>query len=112
MKSNKTAVESTPVQPWIADLPLAHRAQHDKLRRQVIDRDVEAILGIFGSNTAFEGVETDALGRIALHLATHMTETFEEGVQVGLNDQTERLQAERNRHAAVEIARIGAVPGM
>lgn len=44
---------------------------------------------------------------MALRLATPMRDCYEEGVQVGMDGEHQRFQAERDRHHSIEVARLG-----
>ena len=96
-----------PKQKWVMKLDNRSREEYEAARQHDIDADVERITAAFRSVEDFEGVSDEAIGYMALRFAIPMRDCYEEGIQVGMDDERQRFEGERARHHSVEVNRLG-----
>lgn len=89
-------------QPWVQSLPLSDREKYDQRRATDIETDVKDITEVFQSLVDFDGVSKEAIGRVALRLATSLRDGYEQGVQTGM-DISEQAVVPRFQGALLDI---------
>ena len=74
-----------PRQPWVEALLLTDREAYDRLRAADIATNGADITEELQALAYFDGASKEAVGRVALRLATSMRDGYELGVQIGKN---------------------------
>lgn len=98
----KSSPTELPKQPWVESLSSTGRETYDQRRATDIETDVEDIIGVFRSLVDFDGVSKEAVGYVALRLATSLRDGYEQGVQVGM-DLSEQAVVPRFQGALLDM---------
>ena len=98
-------IPKRPKEPWVKVLNPEAKAHYDQVRQSDIDTDVNGITELIHSLDEFKKVPEEAIGYVALRLATGMTNGYEEGFQHGLEEGRDQGQ----RIAAAELQRTASM---
>jgi len=79
-------IPERPKEPWVEILNPEAKTHYDEVRQNDINNDVKGITELLHSLDDFKGLPEEALGYVALRLATAMTNGYEEGFQHGLEE--------------------------
>lgn len=102
LPNEKSSPTELPKQPWVESLSPTGRETYYQRRATDIETDVEDIIGVFRSLVDFNGVSEEAVGYVALRLATSLRDGYEQGVQVGM-DLSEQTVVPRFQGALVDM---------
>lgn len=91
-----------PRQPWVEALLPTSRETYDQRRATDIETDVKDITEVFRSLVDFDGVSKEAVGYVALRLATSLRDGYEQGVQTGM-DISEQAVVPRFQGALLDM---------
>jgi len=92
----KSSPTELPKQPWVESLSLSDRETYDQRRATDVETDVKDIIGVFRLLADFDGVSKEAVGYVALRLASSLRDGYEQGIQVGM-DLSEQTATQRFR---------------
>ncbi|MCA9325131.1 hypothetical protein KDA23_03655 [Candidatus Saccharibacteria bacterium] len=93
-------------QPWVRALTGRDRAEYEQTRQENIDELSAAIAGKLRKTLPEGTLSDDAFQTLSVDLATVTRDNFEQGIQMGMHAERQRIQPELERLSSFQYHTI------